>query len=71
MTLLPAYGRDYKSRKAVEADFFAGKDFIIADLFSGEDGRYCSIHELKGEYKQVTLRYNQKRNLTVVKIPSK
>ncbi len=28
MTVIPAYGRDYKSRAAVLADLKAGKDFI-------------------------------------------
>lgn len=27
-SLVPAYGRDYKSKKAVTADFEADKDFI-------------------------------------------
>jgi hypothetical protein len=37
MTLQPAYGRDYKSSKAVLADWLLKKDFIIADVFD----RYC------------------------------
>ena len=28
--LLPAFGRDYKSKAAAQADFDAGKDFISA-----------------------------------------
>lgn len=28
-TLTPAYGRDYKNRAAVLADFDAGKDFLL------------------------------------------
>jgi len=31
MTLQPAYGRDYKSAKAVKEDWAAGKDFLITD----------------------------------------
>jgi hypothetical protein len=30
ITLVPAYGRDYKSKAAVQADWDADKDFIIA-----------------------------------------
>ena len=30
ITLIPAYGRDYASAKAVKADWAAGKDFLIA-----------------------------------------
>jgi len=40
MTLVPAYGRDYKNRKSVKDDWNNNKDFIIADMFSGQDGRY-------------------------------
>ncbi len=29
-TLVPAYGRDYKSKAAVQADFDAGKDFLTS-----------------------------------------
>jgi len=32
MTLVPAYGRDYTSKKAVEKDWKSGKDFIVADI---------------------------------------
>lgn len=29
---VPAYGRDYKSAKAVREDWDAGKDFLLADM---------------------------------------
>jgi hypothetical protein len=44
-TITPAYGRDYKSAKAAKADWEAGKDFRISDLFHPDDGRYVSIHD--------------------------
>lgn len=31
ITLIPAYGRDYKSSKEVKADWEAGKDFVMTD----------------------------------------
>lgn len=34
MILSPAYGRDYKSKDEVLADFNANKDFIINDIVS-------------------------------------
>lgn len=37
MTLSPAYGRDYKSKAAVLADFEANKDFLVEDITD----RYC------------------------------
>lgn len=39
ITLVPAYGRDYKSGKAVQADWDANKDFLICDMFSPWDGK--------------------------------
>jgi len=41
-TLTPAYGRVYTSKRAVLADYNAGKDFI-----SQPDGRYCNIEDIK------------------------
>ncbi len=35
LSAVPAYGRDYKSQKAVKADWAAGKDFRVEDLRSG------------------------------------
>ena len=32
LSAVPAYGRDYKSAKAVKADWDAGKDFMIQDM---------------------------------------
>ena len=47
LTAIPAYGRDYKSAKAVKADFAANKDFLICDMFSPDDGRYINAEQLK------------------------
>jgi hypothetical protein len=61
ITLVPAYGRDYKSKKAVLEDWNNNKDFQIADLFSGEDGRYANKQDLP-DYT-VNIRY---KNLTQI-----
>lgn len=58
ITLTPAYGRDYKSKAAVEKDFIDGKDFRICDMSSPDDGRYCSIRDFKKGDK-VTIRYSK------------
>jgi hypothetical protein len=39
IALLPAYGRKYKTRNALLADWYAGKDFKI------ENGPYANIHD--------------------------
>ena len=64
MTVTPAYGRDYKSQKAVKADWNAGKDFVLRDISSQWDGRLCNKEDLAG--KSVMVRYH---NLTrIVKV---
>jgi hypothetical protein len=61
-TLTPAYGRDYNSKKAVLADYNAGKDFI-----SQPDGRYCNIDDIaKALALHVTIRYAKLRKVLVV-----
>ena len=55
--LTPAYGRDYKSRAAAEADYHAGKDFILAAT-----GQYCSKRDLEKMAGEVWIRYNNLRN---------
>jgi len=55
VTLVPAYGRDYKTKKAVKADWDAGKDFRIADFHNPDDGRYTSKSDWSG--KHVAIRY--------------
>ena len=57
MTLIPAYGRDYKSAKAVKEDWDANKDFIIADVSSRWNGKPVNKEQLKGE--TVGIRYNK------------
>jgi hypothetical protein len=62
--LSPAYGRDYKSAKAVLADFDADKDFVVGSFVSR--GRVANKAQLAGYTCEI--RYNQFRNLTVVKV---
>jgi hypothetical protein len=62
MTLLPAYGRDYKSKKEVLADFNEGLDFEIASFGFLQ---YCSIRDA-AEFKNVSLRYNKQRSIVCI-----
>lgn len=39
LILIPAYGRDYATTEACQADWISGKDFKILD------GPYCSIRD--------------------------
>ena len=58
LSAIPAYGRDYKSKKEVLADWNAGKDFLVQDVV--ESG-YISKNDkpadvvLNIRYKQLTM----------------
>ena len=67
MTLTPAYGRDYKSQKAVEEDFNLDKDFIINDIMSPWNGKPCNKSSL-GKGETVQIRYAKLRKVIVIKI---
>jgi hypothetical protein len=42
VTLVPAYGRDYKSKAAVQADWDANLDFTINQFGHPYDGKYIN-----------------------------
>lgn len=69
MTLTPAYGRDYKSKKEVLEDFNAGKDFVIADITHPYSGKPVDKKSLivEGE-RQVMIRYKKLTQVAVVKL---
>jgi len=69
LTLMPAYGRDYKSKKALVEDFEAGKDFAVVGY--GGSG-YTSRSELIAQgHREVKVRYKQGRQVTVLKLPKR
>lgn len=57
LTIGPAYGRDYRSRREVETAWRAGKDFVILS-FGPDSGRYVSTAEL-AEGEKVAVRYGK------------
>ena len=64
LTLLPAYGRDYKSKKSVINDLNALKDFVISHT-----GQYIN----KPQFKELNIisfnvRYDQQRKITNINI---
>lgn len=65
MTLTPAYGRDYKSQKAVKEAWAQDKDFEVADIFHPECGRMVNRPQLKGE-TGVYIRYSSLRKIVKV-----
>ncbi len=66
-TLTPAYGRDYKSKKAVMEDLLAGKDFVLHDFMSSYNGKVCDLDDLrKAGYASVHVRYDALRKVLVI-----
>ena len=63
LTVSGAYGRDYKSVKAVKADWNAGKDFIIR-TFGPDDGRYINKADATGI--AIMVRYQRDTKITKV-----
>jgi hypothetical protein len=67
ISLIPAYGRDYKSKKAIMDDLAAGKDFVISDIMNRWDGKPASACDLVREgYTKAMVRYGKMRKVTVV-----
>lgn len=64
LTLQPAYGRDYKSKAAVLADWNANKDFRIAS-YGPDMGRY--INKADATDVTVNIRYQRDTKIVVVK----
>jgi hypothetical protein len=63
LTVLPAYGRDYKTAEAARKDWAAGKDFIISDFFNPYDGKYINKEDADRSGIQTQLRF---RNQTQI-----
>lgn len=61
--LTPAYGRDYKSKKALEADFNADMDFYTP---SGSSTNKSDL--LTSGHTQIQVRYKNLRSTAVIKI---
>ena len=66
ITLTPAYGRDYKSKKAVIVDIEENKDFIYKDFTSRWNGKPCSPSDFKGQ--SIKFRYSKLTKIFVHKI---
>lgn len=69
INLIPAYGRDYKSKKAVLKDWEDGKDFIIAQFGDPGDGKPVNKPDAENlppaDYK---IRYDGLKKLLIVKL---
>lgn len=69
MTLTPAYGRDYKTKKDAETAFNEGADFVIADIMHPYSGSYCNKEDLVGAGERtVKIRFKNLTEVTVIKV---
>ena len=69
MTLTPAYGRDYKSQKAVKADWDNNKDFVVNDISSPWNGSYCNQSDLQNAgITSAIIRYDRLAKIMSVKV---
>lgn len=68
ITVVPAYGRDYKTRKEVLADWEADKDFLVQNMTeSGYINRSQAQQQLKpGD--TINIRYKGLREILPIKI---
>jgi len=66
LTVIPAYGRDYKNQKEVLLDWNGGKDFIIKDISSGHDGWMINKQDAGHlGVKYVQIRYDGCRKIMI------
>ena len=64
ITLLPAYGRDYKSKKAIIEDLNNNRDFLESTT-----RKYINKQQFKElGITSFNVRYDQQRKITTIKI---
>lgn len=66
-SLIPAFGRDYKSTKKVEEDLAANKDFMICDLSNPDHGRYLNLSQTK-DGDELSIRYQKMTKVAVIDV---
>lgn len=68
INVIPAYGRDYKSKAEVWLALENQKDFLIADISNPYNGKYISLREIKREgFDSVQVRYRKLREVQIFK----
>ena len=68
-TVSPAYGRDYKSKKAVIEDWNAEKDFVDQSYDAARPGAKINVSDvLLAGGGTVNIRYDRMRKVCVVKV---
>lgn len=68
LTLVPAYGRDYKSQKEVREAWNTGKDFLINDMSSTYNGKYVNKDDLVEWTGTLNIRYKRLTQVCVIMV---
>jgi hypothetical protein len=69
LTVSPAYGRDYKSKKAVLVDWNDNKDFTIQDMYKAGMVNKQQVIKLKEDgYTHIHIHYKQLTQVMVLPI---
>ena len=65
LTVIPAYGLDYKSKAEVQADWDANKDFQIQDISCPWNGSYINKDQMqKGD--KFSIRYHKLTKVVIL-----
>lgn len=65
LTVVPAYGVDFKNKAEVQAHFDANKDFLIQDASCLWDGKYINAQQLEVGHS-LTVRYGGLRKVCII-----
>jgi hypothetical protein len=68
VTVVPAYGRDYKSQKEVKAAWAEGKDFRITDMSHPNNGAYINKDDAGAKGLTLNIRYKALTLVCVIKV---
>ncbi len=68
VTVVPAYGRDYKSQKEVKAAWAEGKDFRIEDMSHPDNGRCINKDDPGVKGLTLNIRYKKLTQICVIKV---
>lgn len=72
LTVVPAYGADYRSQTEARQAWRIGKDFRIRDIGSAYDGRYVSSRDVAllraQRITHVHIRYARLERIAVIKV---
>ena len=66
LNLVPAYGRDYNSKKAIIEHLEKNLDFMIADRSCLWDGKVANLEEMKPMYDVIYIRYGKLRKVCAI-----